>query len=114
MKREEIARVAHEVNRAYCEALGDQSQLTWEDAPEWQKKSAVMGVEQINAHPDTTPEQSHQGWLKVKQEDGWSWGPVKDPDKKQHPCFCAYGDLPENQQLKDEMFGIVVHAVLGI
>ena len=26
MTKEEIARVAHEVNRAYCEALGDDSQ----------------------------------------------------------------------------------------
>ena len=27
----EVARVAHEVNRAYCAALGDASQLQWEE-----------------------------------------------------------------------------------
>jgi hypothetical protein len=32
MTLEQIARVAHEVNRAYCQALGDQSQPAWEDA----------------------------------------------------------------------------------
>lgn len=108
------AKAAHEANRVLCLALGDTSQPKWDDAPEWQKKSAIMGVEQIHAHPDTTPEQSHEGWLKVKREDGWTWGPVKDPEKKEHPCFCAYGDLPANQQLKDEMFGIVVRSTLGI
>ena len=30
---EEIARVCHNVNKAYCEAIGDDSQVTWEEAP---------------------------------------------------------------------------------
>jgi hypothetical protein len=108
------ARAAHEANRVLCLALGDTSQPKWEAAPDWQQKSAIMGVEQINAHPDTTPEQSHEGWLKVKQDDGWSYGPVKDPAKKEHPCFVPYNGLPENQRLKDDMFGLVVRAVLGL
>jgi hypothetical protein len=29
-----IARACHEVNRAYCQALGDNSQPAWEDGPE--------------------------------------------------------------------------------
>ena len=33
MQTEQIARVCHEVNRAYCKALGDESQLPWVDAP---------------------------------------------------------------------------------
>ena len=31
-------------NRAYCQMIGDNSQSTWEDAPEWQKQSARKGV----------------------------------------------------------------------
>jgi len=27
-----IAKVCHEANRAYCESIGDNSQLSWEDA----------------------------------------------------------------------------------
>ena len=38
MNNEDIARVAHQVNKAYCEALGDTSQPDWENAPDWQKK----------------------------------------------------------------------------
>lgn len=108
------AQAAHDANRVLCLALGDDSQPRWDDAPEWQKKSAVMGVEQINAHPDTTPEQSHEGWLAVKTADGWKYGTVKNPETKEHPCFVPYNELPENQRLKDEMFGLVVRSVLGL
>ena len=41
---EQIARVAHEANRAYCLSLGDPSQLPWEEAPDWAKESAIDGV----------------------------------------------------------------------
>jgi hypothetical protein len=44
---EQIARVAHEVNRSYCEALGDTSQPEWESAPQWQRESAMAGVKFI-------------------------------------------------------------------
>ena len=50
MKVEQIAQVAHEINQAYCEALGDNSQTSWEDAPQWQKESAVLGVKIGRAH----------------------------------------------------------------
>ena len=45
MTVEGIARVAHEINKAYCEALGDTSQKGWADAPQWQIDSACNGVE---------------------------------------------------------------------
>lgn len=32
--------------------------------------------------------------------------------KKEHPCFVPYQELPANQRLKDHMFGLVVRAVL--
>jgi hypothetical protein len=106
------AKAAHEANRAYCEACGDMSQTTWDDAPSWQKDSAKYGVEQIISDPSTTPEQSHEGWLKVKLEDGWKYGPVKDADKKEHPCMVLYDQLPAQQRAKDLLFGTVVRGVL--
>lgn len=108
------ARTAHEANRVLCLAMGDTSQPKWEDAPAWQQSSAMNGVKMILDNPETTPEQSHEGWLAEKKANGWKYGPVKNPDAKEHPCFVPYGELPENQRLKDEMFGIVVRAVLAI
>ena len=99
---EACARAAHEVNRAYCIALGDESQPPWESAPDWQKSSAVNGVKGVLA--GNTPEQSHESWLAEKAATGWKYGPVKDPERKVHPCFVPYAELPEAQKHKDRMF----------
>lgn len=106
------ARCAHEVNRAYCIALGDLSQLPWDDVPKWQKDSVMAGVQAIIDNPEITPEQSHEGWLKLKKEQGWRFGTVKDPDKKEHPCFIPYSQLPKEQQAKDALFQLAVRSVL--
>lgn len=109
-----IARVAHEINRAYCASLGDTSQPAWEDAPEWQQKSAIAGVEMHLANPDATPEQSHESWLKQKLADGWVYGEVKDAEKKEHPCCRPYDELPQEQKSKDYLFRSVVHMLKDI
>lgn len=102
MKIEACARAAHEMNRAYCIAIGDTSQPSWDDAPEWQRSSAIKGVR--GALDGNTSEQSHEGWLKEKAETGWKYGPVKDPEKKEHPCFVSYAELPPEQRNKDSLF----------
>lgn len=106
---EACARAAHEANRAYCCALGDASQPSWETAPEWQRSSAMKGV--TGALAGNTPEQSHEGWLAEKIATGWVYGPVKDPEAKQHPCMVTYADLPPAQRAKDAVFIAVVKAV---
>lgn len=98
------ASVAHEANRAYCEALGDYSQLPWREAPTWQKQSAINGVIHAIENPDATPEQSHESWLAEKQADGWQYGAVKDVENKLHPCYCEYSALPQEQRAKDYIF----------
>ena len=111
MLNEEIARVCHEVNRAYCASIGDHSQPAWADAPGWARQSAVTGVEFTIAHPDAKPSDSHDSWLAEKRRDGWKYGTVKDPDKKEHPCFVPYDDLPVEQRTKDYLFQAVVRAL---
>lgn len=112
-KIEAAARAAHEANRAWCIATGDMSQPAWDDAPEWQKASARSGVRHIIANPETTPEQSHENWLRDKAAEGWTYGPIKDVERKEHPCFVPYGELPKAQRAKDHIFGAVVRAVLA-
>lgn len=109
-----IARLCHEANRAYCLALGDTSQLPWEEAPDWQQLSAIRGVEFIIANPDALPSASHESWLEEKRATGWKYGPVKDPEAKTHPCFVPYDELPADQRAKDHIFGAIVRAVVNI
>jgi hypothetical protein len=113
-KHVQIAKVAHELNRAYCLSLGDDSQPTWEEAPEWQKTSAINGVIFHLGHPEATPENSHESWLKQKKEEGWSYGPTKDVEKKEHPCFVPYSELPVEQKAKDYIFRQTVHSLREI
>lgn len=104
----EIARVCHEANRAYCLSLGDTSQPSWDDAPEWQKNSAIQGVNFCLDNPDAPPSANHENWLEQKRLDGWVYGPVKDPEKKEHPCFMRYDGLPLEQRKKDSLFKAIV------
>ncbi|HJW55858.1 MAG TPA: RyR domain-containing protein [Burkholderiaceae bacterium] len=110
-----VARVAHEVNRAYCQATGDNSQPEWNDAPDWQKQSATAGVRaHLNSGFALTPKQSHESWMKQKADEGWKYGPVKDPETKEHPCFVPYDQLPQEQRVKDYLFRAVVHSMLRV
>lgn len=107
-----IARIAHEANRAYCETIGDYSQIEWLGAPDWQRNSATLGVQYHLDNPDARPEGSHNSWLQQKLGDGWTYGPVKDAEKKEHPCIVPYAKLPFEQQMKDYIFGGVVKAMI--
>lgn len=109
---EAIAQVCHEANRAYCLAVGDDSQPRWEDAPQWQRDSAVAGV-QLHLEKPMTPRESHEAWMAHKQAEGWVYGERKDADAKTHPCMVPYDDLPDEQRRKDELFGAVVSALGG-
>jgi hypothetical protein len=106
-----IARVCHEANRAYCKTLGDDSQPTWDEAPSWQCISAVQGVLVAATHPGAQPSDSHESWLAEKRAAGWKYGPVKDPDKREHPCFVPYEQLPVAQRRKDSLCLAVARAL---
>ncbi|ENX57648.1 MULTISPECIES: RyR domain-containing protein [Acinetobacter] len=111
MKTLAIAMACHLINTAYCQSLGDMSQPSWDDAPEQQRQSMVSGVEMHLANPDATPEQTHESWYKSKEAEGWKYGEVKDLEKKEHPCFLPYDELPLEQKAKDYLFRATVHAL---
>jgi predicted transcriptional regulator len=107
-----IARVAYEVNRAYCAALDDHSFGSWEQAQDWQKDTCIEGVI-FHLTGDHGPEESHENWLRKKAADGWVHGPAKDPGASPptHPCMVPFDELPRTQQVKDHLFRAVVHAL---
>ena len=104
----EIARVAHEINRAYCEATGDSSQQPWDQAPEWQRTSYLDGVSFLIRSPESGPEALHSRWMDLKVAEGWKYGPKKDADKRTHPALVPFRDLPLEQRVKDHLFRAVV------
>jgi hypothetical protein len=107
---EYIARAAHEVNRSWCQLVGDNTQLAWESAPDWQRDSARNGVMSV-LRGEHTPEASHANWYAEKKAHGWTYGAVKDSVAKPHPCMVEYDKLPHEQQYKDTLFVEVVRAL---
>ena len=105
---EAAARAAHEANRAWCLSRGDVSQVSWDEASDDIKQSCLQGVKQVFA--GATPASLHDSWMKNRIEHGWVYGPVKDVEKKIHPCLVPYGELPQEQRAKDEIFLRVVIA----
>lgn len=106
-----IARACHQANKGLCEAFGDTSQVDWKDAPQWQRDSAVKGVQFCLANPDAPASANHDSWLKEKRRTGWIYGTVKDSDAKTHPCFVPYDELPAEQKVKDHVFKTIVAAL---
>lgn len=107
----EIARVVHEANRGWCEAHGDQSQVSWDLAPAWQRESCINGVQFVLANPGAGDAAQHDNWSRVKLADGWTYGPVKNADAKRHPCLVPFDQLPPEQQAKDRLFRAIVLAL---
>lgn len=105
-----LAKIAHQSNKALCELHGDTTQANWEDAPEWQKQSAIQGVQGVLA--GNTPQESHESWLAEKARMGTVYGPVKDMDATPpvHPCMVPYAELPPEQRRKDHLYGEVIRA----
>ncbi len=94
-------------------------------APKGQKRRLANGVEfwdtkmkELNL--ERAPENdvvrvlsplSHMNWCDKMVEDGWHYGPTKDPEEKTHPCLTEYDKLPEPQKKKDE---VVIRAYLAV
>jgi hypothetical protein len=106
IKVEACAQAAHEMNRLWSFAHGDASHKPWSEAPDWQKQSAIKGVEGVLS--GNSPVAQHEAWCEDKVKNGWVYGPVKDPERKTHPCLVAYQDLPKVQKDKDYLFSQTV------
>ena len=103
-----VAAICHQANRQLCVELHDYSQARWEDAEDWQKSSAIKGVQFCLDNPDAPPSANHESWLAEKEADGWKYGKVKNPETKEHPCFVPYEQLPDEQKAKDYLFKAIV------
>lgn len=103
-----IAIMCHQANKAWCWLNGDESQNDWIYSEEWQRQSAIKGVQFRLENPEAGDDAQHNAWLQDKINDGWKYGPVKDAEKKEHPCIVQFNALPEFQKKKDALFCAIV------
>ena len=107
MKIIDIAKVAHNANKSFCEFNGDYSQVDWDIATDAIKASIVHGVEQMVKN-GLTAEQSHETWRQYKADQGYVYGDVKNDTEKTHPCMVPYSELSNEQKYKDILFRTIV------
>lgn len=110
-KAEIIAPICHQANKAWCESTGDYSQKDWAQAEQWQRESAIKGVQFRLDNPDAGHDAQHNSWMEEKVNDGWVYGEKKDAEAKTHPCIVPFEQLPEFQQKKDALFCAVVDSL---
>lgn len=110
MTNVEIAVVCHEANRSLCEISGDYSQKSWNNSEQWQRDSAIAGVD-FALVGSSGPEAQHEAWSRDKLASGWVYGAEKNSVLKTHPCLVPYNNLPRFQQAKDKLFQAIVLAL---
>jgi hypothetical protein len=107
---EQVAAIVHAAQSRLQFEQGDPvPSLPWETETEHIRQSCIDGVRR--ARSGVTPEQHHEAWRLFKEAAGWSYGAVKDPVRKTHPCMVPYGDLPEYQKDKNRLFLLIVTAL---
>lgn len=106
-----IAPICHQANKAWCEANGDYSQKDWIQAEQWQRDSAIKGVQFRIDNPDAGHDAQHNSWMAEKVADGWVYGEKKDAEAKTHPCIVPFEELPLFQQKKDALFCAIVDSL---
>lgn len=110
LSKENVAKICHAANGALREILGEEPSPSWEDAPPEMRESGEKGIAFRIENPDATPERQHEKWMEHYIADGWIVGPVKDREKKEHPCLVPYSELPPEQRLKDAIYVAIVEA----
>ncbi len=108
-KIQACAQAAHDASRAYCQTIGDHTQVPWDQAAPWQRAHCIKGV--TGALKGETPAQSHEAWKKMMKDCDWRYGPEKDAYRKEHPSIAPYSKLPAEQRAKDVLYIAVVSAM---
>lgn len=102
-----FARIAHEANRAVQAADGDDMpSLPWFCEPRSLRASTIAGVQRVLA--GMSAERNHELWCAFKRDQGWAYGPLKDPEAKVHPCLVPWPQLPRRERVKARLFCAVV------
>jgi hypothetical protein len=108
---EHIARVAHEALRAWKTAIGQPPGPSWDEAEDWAHVSSREAVAFRIANPSAPASAEHDRWMKERKAAGWTYGPVRDDEKKIHPLLVGYAHLPLEERKKDALILAVIDAL---
>lgn len=65
--------------------------------------SRVVIPEELLALAEKLAENVHENWAQARIAEGWTYGQVRDDEKKTTPCLVPYGELPEIEKEYDRV-----------
>lgn len=63
--------------------------------------SVVELPEELNELAEVIAKNVHEVWAAGRLADGWAYGEERDDERKLHPCFVPYEQLPESEKEYD-------------
>lgn len=77
----------------------------WEDRDEpFRAQFREVIDRQVGPQRSSSPEELHGSWVQAYLAMGWTFGPVRDPDRKTHPDLVPYDALGQLERDKDAVF----------
>ena len=61
----------------------------------------VQLPDELTALIERLAENTHENWAALRLADGWTYGPRRDDERKQHPGLVAYAELSEGEKEYD-------------
>ncbi|HAE24030.1 MAG TPA: Ryanodine receptor Ryr [Prevotellaceae bacterium] len=61
----------------------------------------ILLPEELMALAEAISKNVHEVWAQNRMNEGWTYGPVRDDQKRQTPCLVPYDQLPEEEKAYD-------------
>lgn len=68
--------------------------------------SDVKVEEELIELREAIAENAHEVWAEERRKEGWSYGPVRDDERKFHPDMLPYNRLPESEKEYDRLMAL--------
>ena len=65
--------------------------------------SNIKLPEELLSLTEKIAEQVHESWAVGRIAEGWTYGELRDDEKKTTPCLVPYDELPENEKEYDRV-----------
>lgn len=63
--------------------------------------SKIKLPKELDALMERLAENNHENWAQQRLKDGWTYGPKRNDERKQHPDLVPYDQLPESEREYD-------------
>lgn len=75
--------------------------------------SSIQLPEELIELAETISKNVHDVWSQNRMDEGWTYGPVRNDEKKETPCLVPYEELPEIEKAynRDTAFNTLKYIV---